>query len=137
VNNYDEVLPTGEVVMVAGTPYDFNAPEGASLGDTYLDDCFVELQKTRDQHTVVTLTDEEARYGLRVIATSPEVTAVQTYSPVGAPFLVLEPQFNWANPFGAEWGSVGSKGMVILEPGASVSYDVALEVFSVPSLRGD
>ena len=30
VNNYDDVIPTGEVVPVAGTPYDFTRLTGAA-----------------------------------------------------------------------------------------------------------
>jgi hypothetical protein len=45
VNDYDEVLPTGELVPVSGTPYDYAVPGGALLGSGYLDDCFVGLEK--------------------------------------------------------------------------------------------
>ncbi|MFI5128055.1 MAG: aldose 1-epimerase, partial [Candidatus Acidiferrales bacterium] len=34
VNNYDDVFPTGKVVPVKDTPYDFTAPGGAALGPT-------------------------------------------------------------------------------------------------------
>src|SRR4029077_17743644 len=43
-NDADEVLPTGEVEAVAGTPYDFSRPGGRPLGDLRLDDCFVDLE---------------------------------------------------------------------------------------------
>jgi aldose 1-epimerase len=36
-------MPTGVLLPVAGTPYDFNLPGGASLGTMDLDECFVAL----------------------------------------------------------------------------------------------
>ena len=44
VNNYDEVLPTGDIAPVTGTAYDFT--RGAALADLYLDDCFTDLIRT-------------------------------------------------------------------------------------------
>ncbi|MGI8548826.1 MAG: aldose 1-epimerase [Gemmatimonadaceae bacterium] len=130
VNNYDEVLPTGGVVPVAGTPYDFSAPNGVALGDLYLDDCFVGLLKNGDGSTVCEIIDPEASYGLRVIATSADVTAVQVYAPPDKTFVALEPQFNWADPFGPEWRAEVNTGMVVLQPGESVTYTVRLELFT-------
>lgn len=129
VNNYDEVLPTGDIVPVAGTPYDFSGASGAALGDLYLDDCFVGLLKNNGD-TVCEIIDREAAYGLRIIATSPAVTAVQVYAPPDKTFVALEPQFNWADPFGSEWKRGVDTGMVVLRPGESVSYGVRLELFT-------
>ena len=64
VNDYDEVLPTGEVVPVAGTPYDFSMPGGRPLGDLFFDDCFVDLQRSADGRAVAEVVDPEASYGL-------------------------------------------------------------------------
>lgn len=130
VNNYDEVLPTGDVVPVAGTKYDFSAPGGRQLNDLYLDDCFVGLSKTADGFTVCEVTDADAVYGLRIIATSPHVTAVQVYAPVDKAYVALEPQFNWADPYGAEWPAGIDTGMVTLQPGELVTYSVRLELFT-------
>lgn len=130
VNNYDEVLPTGDVVPVAGTQYDFSAPRGRQLNDLYLDDCFVGLSKTADGCTVCEVTDAAAAYGLRIVAPSPHVTAVQVYAPVDKPYVALEPQFNWADPYGAEWPAGADTGMVTLQPGELVAYSVRLELFT-------
>jgi aldose 1-epimerase len=43
VDNYDNVFPTGKIVPVAGTAYDFQAPEGKALGGQFLDDNFSHL----------------------------------------------------------------------------------------------
>jgi aldose 1-epimerase len=130
VNDYDEVLPTGEVVPVAGTPYDFSAPGGKPLGGLFLDDCFVDLERTREGEIAAEVVDPEASYGLRVVGASPHVKAIQVYGPPDAGFIVLEPQFNWADPFGAQWGAGVDTGMVILEPGASAVYSARLELFT-------
>lgn len=135
VNNYDEVLPTGAITPVVGTAYDFRAAGGRSLGNQYLDDCFVELDRTPAGETVCEVIDPAAQYGLRIISSSPQVSAVQTFTAPGKPFVVIEPQFNWANPYGAEWPPGQATGMVLLEPGQAVSYDVTLELF-VPSAIG-
>jgi galactose mutarotase-like enzyme len=130
VNNYDEVLPTGELVPVSGTPYDFSAPGGSAIGQMFLDDCFVDLEKTRDGDTVAEIVDPAASYGLRVVGLSPDVSAIQVYSLPSEQYIVLEPQFNWADPYGAQWSSVSNTGMVLLEPNEEVVYSTKLELFT-------
>lgn len=130
VNNYGEVLPTGAVVPVAGTEYDFSAPAGKALGDLYLDDCFVDLIRTVDGDVVCEIIDPEASYGIRIVAMSPHVSAVQVYAPPDKSFVALEPQFNWADPFGSEWAPGVDTGMVVLPPSESVTYSVRLELFT-------
>lgn len=129
VNNYDEVLPTGEVEPVAGTPYDFSEPGGRSLGGLYLDDCFVDLS-TSGGSVVAEVVDPEGSFGLRVVAAAPPVKAIQVYAPPHEKFVVVEPQFNWADPFGAQWGPGVDTGMAILQPGESVIYSARLELFT-------
>jgi galactose mutarotase-like enzyme len=130
VNNYDEVLPTGELVPVSGTPYDFSMRGGNTVGEMFLDDCFVELEKTSVGHTVAEIVDAAASYGLRVTALSREVSAIQVYSLPSEPFIVLEPQFNWADPYGAQWREGTDTGMVTLEPNEQVVYSTKLELFT-------
>lgn len=122
VNDYDEVLPTGEVLPLAGIPYDFS--QGAPLGDLYLDDCFVDL--TGDAAEVI---DPAAHFGLRISAGAPPVKAFQVYAPPDKPFVVVEPQFNWADPFNPVWKS-GDTGMVILQPGERTTYAAKVALFT-------
>ena len=131
VNNYDEVLPTGRTLPVGGTPYDFRAPGGAELGDLYLDDCFVGFDRGPGGEIAAVITDPAAHYGLKVRSLSREVSGVQIFAPPQNPYVVLEPQFNWADPFGPEWGGQDT-GMVTLRPGAAVSYEVRIEPFAIP-----
>jgi galactose mutarotase-like enzyme len=130
VNDYDEVLPTGAIAAVKGTDYDFSIAGGKPLNSIYLDDCFVDLRRNSEGHVVCCLIDSCTGYGLRVIARSPEVTAVQVYAPPQRAFVAIEPQFNWANPYGDEWPDDASTGMVVLKPAESVSYCVRLELFT-------
>ncbi len=127
VNNYDDVFPTGQTV--AGTPYDFTALEGATLGSLYFDDGFVDLRKTPDGRTIIEILDPAAHYGVRLTALSPSVEALQVYSPPNKSFVVVEPQFNWADPFSAVWPPGTPTGMVILDPGRQVTWAVRCELF--------
>ncbi len=130
VDDYDEVLPTGELAAVAGTPYDFTAPGGRPLGGLYLDDCFVDLARGADGEVAVEVVDPAAGYGLRVVGATPRIRAVQVYAPPAARFVVLEPQMNLADPFGGEWGPGADTGMAVLAPGESVVYRARLELFT-------
>lgn len=129
VNNYDDVLPTGKVVPVAGTPYDFSPAGGAPLKQQFLDDSFLDVQKTPEGNTVVEIFDPAAKYGLRITSASKDVTAIQVYSPVDKNFIAVEPQFNWIDPYSKVWGNKKT-GMVVLKPGESVTYSVKLEMIA-------
>lgn len=134
VNNYDDVVPTGAVVPVKGTPYDFSAPGGAPLGGLFMDDNFVDVKHNKDGSSVVEIIDPAAHYGLRITALSPEVKAIQVYAPPDKSFVVVEPQFNLADPYNKIWGKTDT-GMVLLQPGQSVSWRVRLELFIPPKAK--
>lgn len=128
VNDYDEVLPTGRLLPTAGSAYDFtHAP---ALGDLFLDDCFTRLVRPEGE-VVVELLDPAAGVGLRLASESPQVKAVQVYAPPDKAFVVIEPQFNLADPFGAVWPAGVDTGMARLQPGASVAYDCRVSAFAV------
>jgi galactose mutarotase-like enzyme len=128
VNNYDDVFPTGTLAPVRGTPYDFSAPDGAPLGSQYFDDCFVGLVKTPAGETRIDVRDDASGYHMRLTALSPEVHAVQMYAPSDKPFVVLEPQFNLADPFGGVWASNVDTGMKTLQPGDEARWAVRWEI---------
>ena len=130
VNNYKEVFPTGRLLSVAGTPYDFSQRGGRALDKIYLDDDYVDLKPgLLDSGPVVELRDPAANYGLRVMALSPDIKSIQVFSPPTKDFVAIEPQFNWADPFGKEWKGQDT-GMVTLQPGKAVTWKVRLELFS-------
>ncbi|HEY8614747.1 aldose 1-epimerase [Phenylobacterium sp.] len=130
VNDYDEVLPTGRLLPTEGTPYDFGAREGLALGDLYLDDCFTALRREAGE-VVVELRDPAASVGVRIRTSTPQVKAVQVYAPPGQPFVVVEPQFNLAEPYADIWPAGVDTGMAQLQPGENLSYEVRLEAFAV------
>jgi galactose mutarotase-like enzyme len=128
VNDYDDVLPTGELQPVRDTPYDYSAPGGRPLGKTYLDDCFTDLVRNPNGDVVCRIIDPASRFELRVIGESSSIRAVQVYAPPAEAYIALEPQFNLADPFGSEWSPGIDTGMVLLSPGESVDYRVAFEM---------
>jgi galactose mutarotase-like enzyme len=128
VNNYDDVFPTGKTVPTAGSTYDFTAPAGAPLKTQFLDESFIDLKRQADGSVATEVIDPASDYGLRVIALSKEVSAIQTYSPPDKSFVAIEPQFNFGDPYGKEWGKTNT-GMVNVKPGESVTYHVRLEMF--------
>ena len=127
VNNADDVLPTGEVEPIAGGAYDFAVPGGRALGDMYLDDCFTDLIPGG---VLAELRDPGSGLGLRLSTSTPAVRAIQVYAPRDEAFVVIEPQFNLANPYGAEWGGRDT-GMWTLKPQDSIAYDVCVQPFRV------
>jgi galactose mutarotase-like enzyme len=50
------------------------------------------------------------------------------YAPPEKNFVAIEDQFNFADPFGKEWGAMDT-GMVTLKPGQSTKWEVRLHVF--------
>lgn len=130
VDDYDQVLPTGRLLPVAGTDYDFSGQGGGALGDLYLDDCFTALAR-EDGHCVVELIDPAAGLGLRIASASPGVKAVQVYAPPEKAFVAIEPQFNLADPFSDIWPADVDTGMVRLAPGERTTYEVSVAAFAV------
>jgi len=127
--NYDDVFPTGQMVPVKGTPFDFTNPQGTALGSLFMDDCFTHLQRSSDGAAHIEIIDPKAHYGLRILALSPQMKAIQVYAPPDKSFVAVEPQFNLADPFNKEvWGSRDT-GVVWLKPGQSVTWHIKLELF--------
>lgn len=111
--------------MVADTAYDFTSHR--ALGSLHLDDCFTDLTPASDG-MVAELTDPACDLTIRMFAKSPPVHAVQVYAPLDHPFVVIEPQFNLADPFGAVWPEGLDTGMQRLAPGARTAYRVRVTV---------
>ena len=128
VDNYDEVLPTGRILDVAGTPYDFRA--GAELGERYLDDCFTGLQRDEAGEIACRIEDPAGGYGVRIASASPAVTAIQVYAPPERSCVALEHQFNWPDPYGEEWRGRDT-GMALLGPGEQTRFEVSVEPFQI------
>lgn len=130
VDNYDNVFPTGQVEPVKGTPYDFTAAGGKPLGSLFLDECFTNLQRDAEGMVIVNITDPAANYGVRVMALSPDIKAIQVYAPPDKNFVAVEPQFNLSDPYNKKvWGNRDT-GVATVQPGASVSWHIRIELFT-------
>ena len=73
------------------------------LGTQFLDDTFFSLKHQPDGSAAVEITDPAAHYGLRVVALSPAIKAIQVYAPLGKNFVAVEPQFNLVDPYSKVW----------------------------------
>ncbi|HEY0758617.1 MAG TPA: aldose 1-epimerase [Acidisarcina sp.] len=134
VNNYDDVFPTGQIVPVKtyeGGKYDYTAPGGKPLGNSFLDDNFSHLQRT-DGKVVVDLADPAANYGVHIEGLSPEIKTVQVYAPIDGhqQFTAIEEQYNFGDPFNKKLWKGMDTGMVTLAPGKSTTWHVRLELFT-------
>jgi galactose mutarotase-like enzyme len=124
--------PTGKLLPVAGTPFDFTANGGAKLGTMDLDESFVALhQNLLDNGPAAELSDPASGYGLRMTALSPTIKAMRVVAPANADFVSIGPQYNYPDPFGREWSKDTDSGMVVLQPGQSTEWKVRLELFLV------
>jgi aldose 1-epimerase len=124
--------PTGKLLPVAGTPYDFNVTGGAKLGTMSLDDTFVALhQNLLDNGPTAELSDPVGGFGMRLIALSPTIKAMHVVAPADGDYVSIEPQFNYPDPLGREWGKETDAGMVVLQPGQSTEWKIRLELFAL------
>jgi galactose mutarotase-like enzyme len=129
-------VPSGALLPVAGTPYDFTMPGGARLGTMDLDDCYVALhQNLLDSGPVAELIDSVNGYGLRMTLLSPTIKAMRVVAPANGDYVGISPQFNYDDPFGREWNKDTDTGMVVLQPGQSTQWKVRLELFGLDAAR--
>jgi Galactose mutarotase and related enzymes len=127
-------VPSGRLLPVAGTEYDFTARTGGALGSLNLDDTFVQLrQAPLDNGPVAELRDPANNYGLRITMLSTTIKALHVTAPANADFIAIAPQFNYDDPFGREWPRNEDTGMVVLQPGRSVMWRIRLEIFALVS----
>jgi galactose mutarotase-like enzyme len=125
----DNGAPTGKLLPVGGSAFDYTAREGVRLPDRGLDECFTDLEQgAMDNGPVAELTDTANGYRLRLTALSPEIKAMRVIVPADASYVSIQPQFNYPDPFGQEWEKAGGSGVVVLEPGQSTEWKVRLEI---------
>lgn len=130
IPNRQTGLPSGKLLPVQDTPYDFTKQDGSPLGTLDMDDSFVHLRPgLLDNGPAVELRDPESDYGLRIMAISSSIKAIRVYAPSGAEFVSIDPQMNYDDPLGREWPKEEDTGMVVLQPGQSVQWKIRLEIF--------
>ena len=127
VDNYDNVFPTGKLNPVDSSQYNLLAANGVPLDKHFYDDNWSHLEWKNGAVTVKVI-DPAARYGVDIEGLSDRIRTIQMYAPVDKQFVAIEDQYNFADPFGKEWGSMDT-GMVTLKPGQSSRWEVRLHVF--------
>jgi galactose mutarotase-like enzyme len=124
--------PTGKLLPVSGTPYDFTMRGGAKLDTMDMDESFVNLhQNLLDNGPTAELSDPADNFGVRLIAMSPTIKAMRVLAPADGNFVSIAPQSNYPDPFGREWKADTDTGMMVLQPGQSAQWKVRLELFSL------
>jgi galactose mutarotase-like enzyme len=127
VDNYDNVFPTGKILPVAGTRFDLRAAGGKLLGTEFFDDNWSHLE-WKGGAVTVQIVDPAAHYGVNIEGLSPEIKTIQMYAPPDKNFVAIEHQYNFADPFGKEWGGMDTS-MVTLKPGENTNWHVRLRLF--------
>jgi galactose mutarotase-like enzyme len=127
VDNYDNVFPTGKLKPVDGTQFDLRAADGVPLASNFYDDNWSKLTWKNGAVTVKVI-DPAAHFGVDIEGLSPEIKTIQMYAPPTQKFVAIEHQYNFADPFGKEWGRMDTS-MVTLKPGQSTKWHVRLHVF--------
>jgi aldose 1-epimerase len=124
----------GKLLPVEKTEYDFTSRTGAQLGALNLDDSFVHLRTgLLESGPMAELRDPENDYGLRITAMTPNIKAIRVYAPLDGSYISIEPQTNYDDPFGHQWARDEDTGMVVLQPGQSVQWQIRLQIFSLSS----
>jgi galactose mutarotase-like enzyme len=125
-------MPTGVLLPVAGTPYDYTMRGGVALGNMDLEDNFTALHRELlDNSAIAELSDPTNDYGLRMTAMSPTIKSFRVDAPADADYVSIGPQFNMDDPLGREWGKDEDSGMVVLQPGQTTQWKVRLELYSL------
>ncbi len=130
--------PTGELKPVEGTPKDYRSPQGALLPDASTSVNFSKLTRTGgggdgEKSIDAWLADPKANYAIRVRGLSPEIRTLHLWSAKGDTFCAIEEQYNYMDAFGTEWKDMDT-GLVTLEPHASTTWHVRLELFDPPQV---
>ncbi len=125
---------SGRSLSVAGTPFDFSSPDGIPLRSTALDDLYTQLKTgVLDSGPQAEIRNVAAGYGLRVTALTSSIRAIHVIAPAGQPFLTLDPQTNYDDPFGHQWPEGSPGALNVLKPGESLEWKVRLEIFALSS----
>jgi aldose 1-epimerase len=128
VDNYDNVFPTGKLLPVKGTRFDLSAPAAWRWARSYFDDNWSHLDWKGGVVTVKWSPTRPPTTAFKIEGLSPEIKTIQMFAPPMAHFVAIEHQYNFADPFGKEWGTMDTA-MVTLKPGESTKWHVRLQVF--------
>jgi galactose mutarotase-like enzyme len=123
---------SGKLVPVEKTDYDFTDRTGAQLGALNLDDSFVHLRTgLMENGPMAELRDPENDYGLRITALTSTIKAIRVYAPLDGSYISIQPQSNYDDPFGHQWAKDEDTGLLVLQPGQSMQWQIRLQIFSL------
>lgn len=123
IDNYDNVLPTGRLLPVRGSAYNFNRGAGTRI-DRLFDNYF--LLDTPERS--VELIDHGAGVVYRMTALTDNVRGVQIFYPGQGDVIAIEMVTHHPDPREALWGREPT-GMQVLAPGESAQYAYRIEVY--------
>ncbi len=112
--------PTGRMVSVAGKDNDFSKLGGTKLGLTAAGATYTSLLSGVASGPVAELSDPSYNYRLSVIPLTPDITSMRVIAPADKAWVLIGPNTNLDDPFGAEWDSPENAGMITLAPGATL-----------------
>jgi hypothetical protein len=126
--------PTGKLLPVDGTVYDFTERSGVALGDRGVNASFVHLRSgLLDTGPMAELIQPDRGYGLRITALTSNIHNFRVVAPTDQNYISIQPDFNYDDPFGREWPQAENTGMVTLEPGQTTVWKIRMEIFAPPS----
>jgi aldose 1-epimerase len=125
-------LPTGQTAMTAGMPADFVHARGTKLGTASLNETYVSLQSGfMGGNPLAEVREPSMNYGLRVIPMTANFSNIRVVAPPDKPWISIGPATNVDDPLNHVWADRPELGLQPLKPGASVTWKVRLELFSL------
>jgi aldose 1-epimerase len=130
-------LPSGKLLPVAGTEYDFTKQGGIPLKSHGLDGRYVHLKPGMlDPGPAVEVRYGNSKFGLRLTSLTSTIKEIHVLADINASTVTIDPQFNYDDPLGKQWPKDEDSGMVVLQPGQSTQWKVRLELFPLNSRNG-
>lgn len=122
-------LPTGRSSDITDSPHDFQRAGGTALGAANIDETYINLRKPiGGDGPICELRDPGDDLALRLIPLTANIDHVHVMAPLGKPWVAISPETNADDPFGGEWLNEAGSGIVTLQPGATFTYKVRLEI---------
>ena len=124
--------PTGSLLEVAGTSFDYTDRRGKVLRDVELDDTFVNLRSGfLDSGPVVEIRDTRSGVGIRMTAMSPQIRAIHVRSGARDNKITMSFQTNYDEPLSRVWTGDRGDAINVLQPGQTLQWRIRMEVFAL------
>jgi aldose 1-epimerase len=121
--------PTGSNISADETGQDFVRAAGTPLGARNVDGTWTNLLRgTMADGAIAQLRDPDFNYSLRLIILSPDIQWLHVEAANGKPWVMIAPETNPDDPTGPQWHAPDDRGLIMLQPGASLTWKVRLEI---------